>query len=305
MLVTRSNTKDIEMKLSSYLQLNPVEDIQKNDKKRNYKHYNDILIVENVYTPRAEEIINFEMHSGRWKEVTPIKLVQTILESDDPFVFSQTYNPALDRHNWPSDNELEKLLKNTEELEDRIIKHLYSGLEEDMVVMGAAINLFSKDNDVSISYQLSTDLEEKDIWQISTIFGRSSAFYFTDRYDPNEDDYIDLDVCNLTLYAGGNFKLMYPHIWCYPSIFWQKVFCWEPSPTNPFIWFVDGKPDIRMERISGPTRDIHSSERFYRQPALQRWVCKKYVIEDAEKILGQELIGNFDIETMPFKWVIK
>lgn len=298
-IATHDNLVDLESKLSHYLIEHPQREEEIEPEISIIS--GDIRIKEDYYSDKLMEIIYYELHNKRWNDVPFIRIAQALSHGEDPFVFCKTSEPASDIDDWPNEDEIKLLLKKgKKDLENRLLKHALAGIDSNTVVLGAEMHVFSYSKDITFIYNLIMNYDKldiiKSIRESGTFFARSCAFYDKNRFDPVETENNSPSSFRMNIRAGGFFRFLNSHIWCFPSIIWQRRLGWEPSPKNPFIWHVNGREAIKFERIAGPVRDSFAHDIYYRHPLMQRWVCKEDVFRNAEKLLKNTFRPEIKVE---------
>lgn len=240
------------------------------------------------------KIIYHELYQGRWNNVPIIKLAQVLLKSDEPFILTKSPYPAVDVNEWPVDYELDSIPKEKDKILKRISPHLYAGLSEDEVLIGAVLHTYSHSTDVEVVFNTIVHDKESNLGLIhekGTMNGRTFALYDEERFDPQS---IGTQSLGMTYKAGGIGEFNNQSMVCYPALLWQEMFEWYPSKNNPFIWCKDNNPVLKFEYFHGQMRDI-AQDYLYRQPFLQRWVCSKKALKELE--------NSLDIKISPVTYV--
>lgn len=259
-------------------------------------NYGDMNI---TFSPELEilmKILYCEMYQQRWSEVPLVRIAQALLHSDEPFVLFNIPSKVSSALSWPSDEELEKILVDAGKARECFQEILNCGLDDDTMLLGGELFLYSRQNDVRVTYNIvlngkTTQTPKKGR---STFSGRSFAFYYPERFDPYESDYEELPI-EVTVQSGGICYFIYQQILSYPSIDLSELFDWHPDVKNPTMLIQDEEVVARYECLHGPMRRI-LQDRFYRQPILHRWVCSRDKFEQAIKEQGICEYPQFDIE---------
>lgn len=225
-------------------------------------------IVRPVELRLLDEVLYEQLSAGRWSDIPLAQFAQILLPNEDPFVALHSPTPSRESAFWPPDHK--SLTK--EELLINFNKLAVSDLVDDSVVIGALITAHNDRVDLNFSYAYiasNQQLPNTRLGGSTTPSGRSFVFY-------HDDLYLSAQPFGmwLTWNAGGIATLIAQDLGIIPSIVWQAMFGWNPSPNNPLLWLKDGEPVAWYERIVGPLRGS-AGELYFRQPMMRRWVCTK------------------------------
>lgn len=282
---TMEEMDDLEKKYVAYSETNPddTEQIDLIELKRGQ------MGVRNLpYRNRLLKIIYQELSRGRWNDVPLVALTQALLKSDEPYILLQSPTPASDGDEWIKDYDIDQLCGNKKVFLDRILPHIYGGLTEDEVVLGAVFHSYSWTTDVEVV--LDTVVRDRgfelvEAHEVTTMNGRAFALYCNDRFDPQNGSE---PILRMTYKTGGMGEFINQCIFSYPSLLWTYVFGWHPSDNNPFLWLGEGEHKVWFEHLHGPVREI-AQDQLHRQPFLQRWICSKETFEKISRDLNVTL----------------
>ena len=99
--------------------------------------------------------------------------------------------------------------------------------------------------------------------------------------------------------VGGGMRFYHGNCQIAPSCIWREAFECTPEIHSPYTW-VDssGKPVLRFERITSPTREA-MHEKYYRQPVLFRWICNSDWLQEILNEKGLRIRYVSTIEKLP------
>ncbi|GLX68420.1 hypothetical protein [Paenibacillus glycanilyticus] len=282
-VVTMEDLSDVERKVAAFIQIEDTildEYYEPIAWKRGQMKARNLPQIASVM-----RVLYHEMSRGRWGDIPVGLFAQALLRSDEPFVLLNSSPSASDAEMWPVDYELEQFDGDKRKIAERIIPHIHSGLSDDEIVIGAILQTYSRSMDVELVYESVLRSKGFELFNVdgkSTMNGRSFSLYDIDRYDPLD---VTDPVLTMTCKSGGYGEFVNQSILCYPTLIWSELFGWYPSDNNPFVWLEDDIPVVRFEQLHGKVRNI-IQDQLYRQPFIQRWVCKKQTLEKLESRLG-------------------
>jgi len=99
--------------------------------------------------------------------------------------------------------------------------------------------------------------------------------------------------------VGGGMQFYHGNCQIAPTRIWKEVFQCTPEIHSPYHWKdTTGKPVLRFERITSPTREV-MQEKYYRQPVLFRWICDSDWLQGILKNTGLRIRYVSSMQKLP------
>ncbi|MDD4600476.1 hypothetical protein SDC9_15059 [bioreactor metagenome] len=294
---TYDDLTDVEKRFTAYIKKYGIRNRVENENASG--KYGDMIL---TFSPELEilmKILYCEMYKQRWSDIPLVRTAQALLHSDEPFILFNVLCKVNSTLSWPVDEELEKILLDSGKARECFLKILNCGLDDNTMLLGGELFLYSRQNDVRVTYNigLTGKATQQPKEGRSTFSGRSFAFYYPERFDPYESDDEELPT-EVTVQSGGICYFIYQQILSYPTIDLSALFDWHPDIKNPTVFIQNGEAVARYECLHGPMRQI-LQDRFYRQPILHRWVCSRKEFEQSIKDLGLFSYPQLDLKVNP------
>jgi hypothetical protein len=128
-----------------------------------------------------------------------------------------------------------------------------------------------------------------------TLGARTLAFYEVDRFEPRSRNE---NLAWLAFKGRGLGRTPVQGLGIALGTRLQRDGGWAPTPSMPTQWTAGDGSYVRYERLFGPRRNEHR-ERPFRDPFLERWVCKRTALAELERQLGASVSLVPDLEETP------
>jgi len=206
---------------------------------------------------------------------------QAYLGNEEPWILRWSALPDENEMAWPKEEDLRAADKNSHD-RSTIRQRLFLLISQhrvssDEIILAGAVQVFTWSDDLILrvwweenSHEVGQDEQRR---CPTTLSGRTFVFGLRDWWEPPTQKGERPVAC----FVGGRQRLMLCHPEFFPARLWRTEFGWHPVPQNPLLWFYEGRPVARYERIHGPPRFTQSGHP--RQPLLGRWLVKKWAWE--------------------------
>jgi hypothetical protein len=233
--------------------------------------------------------------AGSIDDTFAARLAQAALVQDEPSILFGDWQIRFDI--WPTDDELRKLLDEGQiHARQRLSGVLDSGLGDEETVFAGTLYICAyglemfmhrlpwfRDDETTVGAQTNQ----------TTFGGRMFAYANPARFEAHE---AEAPPCWLALLGRGLSRTPHQNIGVVPSARLQLRGGWVADETRRGAFVAgDGSP-VRYERVLGPPR-AQVRERCFRDPYVERWVCKRSAIEALERTLrgSISLVPDFEI----------
>lgn len=223
---------------------------------------------------KENQILYGEEQKGRWRKIPTALKKAWLLLADDPFLVTEMprvqYNEELE-HIFKNDKV--KFLSNIESF----IKQINDDIHDYELVVGSCFYCSFEKNDISF-YEVAK-LNEGLLVAIDNSFASCLGNYglLFKEGGVFEGGRENIQETGLSLFNIVDGKMLFPHgnAQIVPSKIWKEVFHITQSEQSPFFWHDENDECVmRFERIVFP-KENGFLDKFYTQPMLFRWLCKK------------------------------
>ncbi|MDT0755369.1 AAA family ATPase [Mammaliicoccus sciuri] len=271
--------------LRYYIQQNKV--LGNNKKRNNIARNGDSMLFPASYTELDMKILYGEEQKYRWSNIPIGCKAQVLLNMDDAYVITKMPKVDFDSK-WEIENELKTYFKNRTLLKCKpLLKRiLYKDIPDDMIVLGGSVWYPLGSQDEVIYYESSKVISKEVLIKNQNIKKAINTRHFIAKFfEPDEymfeieEENINETGVSMVNEIIGTSIFMYGSTMTYPSKVITEVMGLEPCENNSLRWKdKSGNEVVYFERHTNPNREaIH--ERYYRQPLMTRWLCKKTIIE--------------------------
>ncbi|MGG2082194.1 AAA family ATPase [Lysinibacillus pakistanensis] len=287
-----------------YLQHN--KKVETNSKRNNVARNGDSMLFPSSYSELDMKILYGEEQNQRWFNIPIGYKAQALLDMDDAYIITEMPKVDFDSK-WDIESQLKTYFKeNTLSKCKPFLKEiLYKDVPEDMQVLGGSIWYPLGSQDGVIYYETARVISKEVLIKGQNIKKSINPRHFIAKsFEENEhmfeieDEYIDETGVSLVNEIIGTSIFVYGNTITYPSKVITEAMGIKACETNPLIFKdTDGIEVMYFERYVNPIRDaIH--ERYYRQPLMGRWICKKSVIDKFIEKWGFKIYDVNRIEVM-------
>lgn len=218
------------------------------------------------------------MAEGRFGIVSPGRVAQALLHSDDPYLLLTSPSPWPDPDEWPAGSAL------TRDIAGPIMK---AHVASDEVVVAASLVTFASDTKSDAELLLVVPTQNRpDSWMRTTFNGRGHLVYRGDRWEPQQAPLA------LVHRSGGQHRFWFSGFDLFPTAEWEAIGL-QPLARDPRVWLLDGQVGARLESYHGHRR-TWMRDGWHRTPHLLRWVWKRTAVEKYEAFRNARLVELVD-----------
>lgn len=249
------------------------------------------------------KILYGEEKKGRWADVPLSIKAQSLLQCDDAWIISNVPSISINKC-WYIEDILKENWKKQQltQCRSELEKIMLDGIDESKVVIGACLWYPIDHNDgIMLTHTaklISNRILIKNMDITPTLNPGSILINEDELFEIEYEDINDNGVCLVNSIVGSS-SIVYGNCMIYPSEFIRKSIKLKPVNTNPLIWHDDFDNNVMcFERISNPFRES-TSENYFRQPLLSRWVCDKSIINNYAKDNHLTLYATSKLDPLP------
>lgn len=268
-----------------YLQQN--KKLETDSKRNNLARSGDCMLFPSSYSELDMRTLYGEEQNQRWRNIPIGYKAQALLDMDDAYVITEMPKVDFDGK-WDIESQLKTYFKENAltKCKPFLKQILYKDVPDDMTVLGGSVWYPLGSQDGVIYYESAKVISKEVLIKnqnikraINTRYFIAKSFEADEDMFEIEDEYIDETGVSMVNEIIGTSIFVYGNTITYPSKVIIEAMGLKSCENNPLSWKdVSGNEVLYFERYTNPNREaIH--ERYYRQPLMGRWICKKSAIE--------------------------